>query len=77
MYKYQDRHTKPLFGELFPFGGKLDKENRWIKIAELTPWKELEETYATCHANRGRPSKDSRLILGLLILKHLTGLSDV
>ncbi len=29
MYKYWDRHTMPLFGELFPFGGKLDKENMW------------------------------------------------
>ena len=28
--KNKDRYTKPLFVELFPFGGKLDKENRWI-----------------------------------------------
>ena len=42
MYKYQDRNTKPLFQELFPFGGKLDKENRWLKVAEIIPWKELE-----------------------------------
>lgn len=74
MYKYQDRYTKPLFGELFPFGRKLDMVNRWIKIAELTPWKELEETYATRHANRGRPSKDSRFIPGLLILKTPYGI---
>lgn len=76
MYKYQDRNTKPLFQELFPFGGKLDKENRWLKVAEIIPWKELEGVYAARHAKRGRPAKDSRLIVGLLAIKHMTGLSD-
>ena len=52
-------------------------EGSWIRIAELIPWKEIEDEYAGRHAKRGRPSKDSRLIVGLLILKHLTGLSDV
>jgi len=42
MYKYQDRYTRALFQELFPFVGKLDKENRWLKVAEVIPWKELE-----------------------------------
>src|SRR3990172_6445706 len=76
MYKYQDRNTKPLFQELFPFGGKLDKENRWLKVAEIIPWKELEGVYAARHAKRGRPAKDSRLIVGLLAIKHMTELSD-
>ncbi len=76
MYKYLERNTRPLFGELFPFGGKLDKENRWIKMAELIPWEELERGFASRHAKGGRPSKDSRLIIGLQLLKHVTGLSD-
>jgi len=21
-----------------PFGGKLNPENRWVKLAEITPW---------------------------------------
>ena len=76
MYKYQARNTKPLFQELFPFGGKLDKENMWLKVAEVIPWKELEGVYAARHAKRGRPAKDSRLIVGLLAIKHMTELSD-
>jgi len=32
MYQGKDRQTLPLFSELFPFGGTLDPENRWLKI---------------------------------------------
>ena len=32
--------------------------------------------YAARHAKRGRPAKDSRLIVGLLAIKHMTELSD-
>jgi len=28
-----------------PIGGKLDPDNRWVLLSELTPWQELEETY--------------------------------
>ena len=40
------------------------------------PWKELEGVYTARHAKRGGPSKGSRLIVGLLVVKHMTGLSD-
>jgi IS5 family transposase len=29
-----------------PFGGKLSGDNRWIKLADLIPWDELEVYYA-------------------------------
>ncbi|KGT37211.1 hypothetical protein P421_16680 [Heyndrickxia coagulans P38] len=29
-----------------PFGGKLNKENRWVCLAELIPWWKAEEKYA-------------------------------
>lgn len=41
MYRSKDRRTRSLFPELFPFGGKLDENNRWLRIAELIPWEEL------------------------------------
>lgn len=34
MYKSKDRKSLPLFPELFPFGGKLDENKRWLRIAE-------------------------------------------
>ena len=45
MYKGKDRKTINIFSELFPFGGKLDPENRWLKIADLIPWEHLESRY--------------------------------
>jgi transposase, IS5 family len=36
-----------LFKDFFlPFGGQLSGDNRWIKLAELIPWDELENDYA-------------------------------
>lgn len=76
MYRGKDRKTIPLFSELFPFGGKLDIENRWIKIAGLIPWDQLEHKYRSYFSEKGRPSLDGRLVMGMLLLKHMTGLSD-
>jgi len=76
MYRGKDRKTIPLFSELFPFGGKLDIENRWIKIAGLIPWDQLENKYRSYFSEKGRPSLDGRLVLGMLLLKHMTRLSD-
>ena len=76
MYKSKDRKTMALFPELFPFGGKLDERNRWLRIAELIPWEELEEGYRKHFSDVGRPAKDAQLVVGPLLVKHMTGLSD-
>jgi len=76
VYRPKDRTTRPLFPELFPFGGKLDERNRWFRIAELIPWQDLEDEYRKAFSDIGRPAKDGQLVIGLLLLKHMTGLSD-
>ena len=76
MYRGKDRQTLPLFSELFPFGGKLDPENRWLKRANLLPWEEIESRYKSYFSEIGRPSLDCRLVIGVLFLKHMTGFSD-
>jgi IS5 family transposase len=76
MYRRKDRKTLLLFPELFPFGGKLNESNRWLRIADLIPWEELEEEYAIRFSDVGRPGTDAQLAIGLLLLKHMTGLSD-
>jgi len=76
MYTGKDRETPILFKELFPFGGQLDKTNRWLKIKALIPWEELEEKYESYFSKIGRPAKDGRLIIGLMLLKHMTTNSD-
>ena len=65
MYRRKDRKTIPLFPELFPFGGELDENNRWLRIAELIPWEEPEEEYAKHFSDVGRSATDSQLVVGL------------
>ena len=76
MYRKKDRQTGELFPEFFPFGGGLDPNNRWMKMSGMVPWDELEREYASKLSNLGRPALDAQLVLGLLILKHVTNLSD-
>ena len=72
-----DYQTKPLFSEMFPFGGQIDENNRWIKLSAMIPWNEFEAEYEkSLKEGHGRPAHSSRLIIGLLILKHTLGFGD-
>jgi Transposase domain (DUF772) len=60
-----------------PFGGKLAEDNRWVIMAKLIPWAELEEEYAKKFTLLlGAPAKSSRMALGALIIKEKLGISD-
>jgi len=75
-YKSKDRRTGNLFSELLPFGGKLNCDNRWMKLHDIIPWEELEEIYKKYFSHLGRPGKDSQLVNGLMIVKHQKVISD-
>jgi hypothetical protein len=32
---------------VLPFEGKLNSENRWVKLSKLIPWEEIEKNYAS------------------------------
>jgi hypothetical protein len=54
-----------------PFGGKLAEDNRWVIMAKLIPWSEVEEEYAKKFTLLlGAPAKSSRMALGALIIKE-------
>lgn len=60
-----------------PFGGKLSKDNRWVKLAEVIPWQEFENEYAALFSeDMGAPAKEFRMALGALIIKEKLGTSD-
>ena len=40
---------------VFPYG-QLDKNNEWVKLADLVPWDEAEEVYARQFVNNGHPA---------------------
>jgi len=31
---------------VLPFEGKLDANNRWVKLAKIIPWERIEKDYA-------------------------------
>ena len=75
------RHSRP--GQLsfenfyLPFGGQLNSENRWVRLAEAIPWELVETDYAQQFSERmGAPAKSFRLALGTLIIKEKLGTSD-
>lgn len=59
------------------FGGTLNKENRWVLLADLIPWDAVEEKYAKLFVtNNGRPALPVRVALGALIIKQKSKLPD-
>ena len=61
-----------------PFGGKLNKENRWVQLEAMIPWWEFEEKYAKCFkkTNRGEKAFSVRVALGTLIIQTKLNLTD-
>jgi hypothetical protein len=44
MYR-SDLHQSEFADFHLPFGGKLLASNRWVKLAAMIPWGEVEECY--------------------------------
>lgn len=77
MYKKVEQLETELENFELPFGGKLAEDNRWVIMAKLIPWSELEEEYAKKFTILvGAPAKSSRMALGALIIKEKLGISD-
>lgn len=61
---------------ILPFSGKLDTNNRWMKMADLIPMDEIEQKYAKGFSYTGKLAKPVRMALGSLIIKERYGYSD-
>lgn len=61
-----------------PFGGKLRRDNRWVRLAEMIPWDLVDSFYAENFTapDQGAPAKPARLAFGALIIKERLGVSD-
>jgi transposase, IS5 family len=77
MYKKVEQHVAESENFELPFGAKLAEDNRWVIMAKLIPWSEVEEEYAKKFTlSIGAPAKSSRMALGALIIKEKLGISD-
>jgi hypothetical protein len=75
MYKKDDGQLH-LFDITLESVFKLDKNNRWVKMAQIVPWGIAEEKYAAQFTNNGPPAKNVRMALGALIIQDKKGTSD-
>ena len=59
------------------FEMKLQKDNRWVVLANKLPWDALCGIYhRSLNPLKGAPSKDARLVVGAMIVKHMLALDD-
>lgn len=77
---YQRTQNQMLLpGDFFlPFGGKLDEDNRWVKLVTLIPWDKVDDEYSKRFEETmvGQKAVSVRVALGALIIQQRLGLSD-
>lgn len=60
-----------------PFGGRLLRDNRWVRLAGLMPWEYIEEIYAQNMSSEiGRPAISSRIAFGAIFIKEYCHITD-
>lgn len=78
MYTQEPKEQQPTFIFDTMIAPLLDHNNALFKITKAIDWVSLSEKLSKFYcSDNGRPSKPSRLKVGLLILKHLYKLSDI
>ena len=77
MYWKNNKEQLTIEDFFLPFGGKLDAKNRWVKLAEITPWDRIEEYYLQSMSQEtGRGAIPARIAFGAVSLRQSEQLSD-
>ena len=76
MYLEQENQVS-VFEFMAPWNGKLNPDNRWIRLAGIIPWDEIEKEYASQFTGfKGNVSKPARLAFGSLFVQAMLDLRD-
>ena len=63
---YRDNSEQLAMEEFFqPFGGRLRKDNRWVRLAGILPWEYIEDIYAKNLSGETGRSKILLLLVSL------------
>ena len=77
MYKSDRNHQFTLSDFNQSVGLKMNPENRWVKKADTTPWRDIEERYAALFpSDTGMPAKPLQTALGSLMIQKKYDYSD-
>ena len=78
MYYIEDKDQLVIEDFTMPFGGELDPENRWVRLAGIMPWDYIEEIYLqTMNTETGRRAYPSRVAFGSIFIKEYRNFTDV
>jgi hypothetical protein len=75
---YQEQENQvSIYEFLTPWNGHLNPNNRWIKLAKIIPWEEIEKEYASKFTSfKGNVAKPARLAFGSLFVQAMLDLRD-
>ena len=77
MIRYTSPKQLSLSAFKTPFEQNLLPSNRWVILSEVIPWDELATVYhRQMSSAMGRGSINTRLVIGVLIIKHMLKLDD-
>lgn len=77
MIRYTSQHQLSITDFKTPFEQHLLPRNRWVILSQVIPWDDLAKVYhRQMSADFGRSSVNTRLVIGVLIIKHLLKLDD-
>ena len=72
------KHETTMSGDLFR--ARLDQiinlKHELVQLAAKIDWAWIDGQIASLYSDKGRPGIESRFVIGLLLLKHIYGLSD-
>ena len=77
MIRYTSQHQLSIGEFKTPFEQSLLPTNRWVLLSSALPWDDLAQVYhRQMSAGMGRGSINTRLVIGVLIIKHILKLDD-
>ena len=77
MIRYTPSSARSLSLFKATFEQSLSAKNRWVRMADLVPWDKRAGVFlSSMSQGEGRPSVDLRIVLGVLLVKHIEDLSD-
>ena len=77
MYYKEDPNQLGIEEFFLPFGGKLNKENRWVRMTGIMPWEQIERVYLeSMNEDTGRPAFPARIAYGSIYVKENEKLTD-
>lgn len=77
MKRYHSQKQLSIAEFAMPFETRLNPNNRWVLLSQVIPWDEFAALYyRNFPSQRGAPTKDARMVLGVVIIKHMLKLDD-